>query len=248
MSMMELARVLRLSNLIRNIFGASPFLFDIDALKPKDIVRVSFWSTWPPIVIFVVTIASLFCGSFLQYRTNKLQGDANIVSDHGGLGVDMTEGSITMIIMQMTILSTLYAYIMAIVVTRLKRKNWCTFMVNVLEIVDKLDTRYQQKFDSISVRNRLWMVLSTLLIYHFLFFFVFQTFIVPGMDSYYLIPISYTVESITASMTAIDVLNTMIILGNLFEMFENIPGDRMDEEFFADFSSVMDLIEAVGQV
>lgn len=246
--MVELAKVLRFSNLVRNVFGASPFFFDTEALKAKDIVRVTFLSTWPPLFLFVFCLIGLVLGSYLQYLSNISHGNPSAVVDNDVMGVQFVEGSITMIIMQMTILSTLYTYIMAIIVTRLKRKNWCRFMVSILELVDKLDTRYQQKFDSIAVRNRLTIVMSTLLLYHFLFFIIFQWFIVPGMDSYYLIPICYTIESITASMTAVDILNSMIILGNIFNMLGEIPVNRKDEEFFGDYASAMDLIEAVGQV
>lgn len=242
MSHVNLAKVLCVSNLVRNIFGTSPFAINLKSTNPKQMVQSTLLSTWAPVITFTLCSCLLYLGIGYQWTTVKNSSNVSKVS-----GIDIADGSLSMIIMQLTILSAMVTYIVTNVITVVRRKEFRQCMVSMLELCEVLDRKYDQKYDTRNLSMGLWFLLLVLPIYYLIYIFVFEAFLFRAVESHYLIPVAYTVESITASMDAFDLICPIMILENYFTMFGQVPRPLMDEEYMTDFTSALDMFEMIGQ-
>lgn len=244
MSSYELAKVLQFSNGIRNFFGSTPFYIYLDSKEPQTMIRITQLSIITPILVFFFSLLGLVLGAYIQVGVNLELRNSTTTSEI--IGMEVAQGSVSMVIVQMTIVTTLIAYIMSNTVTLRKRENWRLFMISVLEITRKLDEKYNQKFNTFRTARLLRVVLSTLLTYHLIFIILFEVFYISGSESYYLIPLTFFIESVTASMTAFDLINAMYLLDHIYTLFGQVNVQLMDEEFLDDFTSSLSLIELVS--
>lgn len=246
-SHLELAHTLKFSNLLRNIFGASPFLIQTDSNDPREMIHFTTFSTWTPLLVFISCIMSLFVGGYLELRSVSQSENGTTITEVAG--VTMVQGSLTMTIAQISIITALIAYVMGYLVTIQRRDIWKKYMVSVLQTAELLDRKYNQKFDCRKLKNLVTYSVCTLLIYHIVYLVVFHIFYLSEVvfNTYFLIPIALFIESFASSMTAVDMINSVYMLQEIFDMFGQVPRELMDEEFLADFTSTLDLIELVAQ-
>lgn len=244
---LELAETLKFSNLLRNIFGATPFLIQTESRDPREMIRFTTFSTLTPLLVFVLCIVSLFLGGYLEYQVYLEQGNGTITTEVAGVG--MSQGSLSMTIAQISVFTALIAYVMGYLVTIQRRQMWRKFLISVLQTTELLDRKYKQKFNCQKLRNLVKYAVSTLLVYHIAYLVVFHVFYLREIvfNTYLLIPIALLIESLASVMTAVDLINAMYMLQEFFSMFGRVPRELMDEEFLVDFTSTLDLIELVAQ-
>lgn len=245
MSHIKLAEALRISNSLENVFGATPYEIKPYSGCPSEMICCTRASTWRPLIVFILCIIGLGLGGYLQITVNLEKGNVTTVTEVAG--VDIETGSVTFIIAEITIFTTLIAYAMAIIVTLNRRQTWRNFMVSVLEKTKVLDTKYKTQFDTRKTRRIITFVLLTLATYHIVYISVFQSYYINGGETYYLVPVTFMIEMCTASMTAVDIITALSLLDELIIMFGTVPTKLIDEQYFVEFTTTLDLIEVVAQ-
>lgn len=241
MSHIKLAKVLRRTNLLQNVFGASPYLINVDSKEPEQMVLVTKFSKWAPVLLFVACVTILTIGSFIQYTVD-------VDSLQSGIpGIEFSEGSVSLIIMQMTIFSTFLNYVFSNLLTVLRRQNFRNCLVSILTLVREFEQTYHKPYDPRGLAVGHWFALIFLPTYFLLYFFYFDAFIFNASESYYLVPLGFMIENITSAMTAVDICAPIHILGDFFDMFAKVPQCQMDEQFFTHFTTTINLFETIGQ-
>lgn len=238
MSHVNLAKVLQFSVFLRNVFGASQFLIYVDSDQPKEMVRFTKLSLLTPIVVFISNLVALAVGVLFLQQINT-QSELP--------GMDMPMGSLTMIILQMSSLSALVAYFVTNYLTLVDREEYRNCQVSILELCKVLDRKYQQPYNTKGLAKRINFTLVVLPLYYAIYIFLFEGLFYNALDSYYLIPLAFMVQSLSASMTTVDLVSPMHILSDFCTMFAQVPVELMDEEFFSDFTAALDLFETITQ-
>lgn len=239
MSHVHLAKVLRFSNILRNVFGASPFVIHPEESSPKDMVVFTRFSKWAPAVTFATCIISFAMGVFVQLGSKKSGAELP--------GIDMQIGSLAMIIMELTVLSALIAYLTGNYITYSQRDEFRNSLVVVFELMEVIERKYKQKNDPKELTLGVGITLIVLPVYYFAYLFFFKAFIYNASESLYLIPFAFMIQSISASMAAFDIASLMHCLGDIFIAFEKVSNHLIDGEFFTRFASAVDLFQVIGK-
>lgn len=177
------------------------------------------------------------------YKQSAQLPDAN-----GGTlgGEDLSSTSISQIILSLSILSLNWSYCTAIVLTIWKRKHWKAFMETMFRLIDALNTNCSQTFDTQRMRRVSVAFLFVVTAYHLTFTWVFVVYYAMGVRSWYLIPLSYFMQTLTLSLCTFDLINCMYMLGDYFEMAAKVGESRWNDEYFLNFMDALDLIEILN--
>lgn len=239
MAHVNLARVLKFSNLLRNVFGASSFSINPSAATPGEMVTFTEFSIAAPIISFILCLIVLGFGFYIQHGVNQSRTEIP--------GIDMELGSLSMIVMQLTILSALLNYAAANYLTLTRRTAFRGCLVSLLEICQTLDEKYKTRYNPKELTLGINFALFAMPIYYFTYIFVFEGFTFNALDSYYLIPLAFMIQNMSASMTAIDFICPVHSLGDFIHLLGEVPANLKDGEFFATFTRTLDLFAVISQ-
>lgn len=233
---LKVLKALQLSTIARNIFGMCPYKFHMDQKDPLEVVQITTSSAYLPLLLFFITeILFLLAMSQLAVQSD----------DNGQTAGYSVTGSITFIVLAMSLLTNFITYTFSVLVTFFKRDSFLKNFQTIISIYDKLDKDYNVQMN----HGRLTLLSNSVLASNFIYdlSYVFLFISVINVTKTFAMPLIYFVQTISGTLSCYDLINTIVLLCEIFELMEKkIPRKKYNTEMFITFFEALDLLEEIG--
>lgn len=247
------AKAFQLSTFVRNIFGMCPFHIlsassssSSGSGQPRLVARITLLSAYLP-VLLCLAMVTLFCVASLQMMAKeKMDGTPVLDEDLFGSSGVAFSGSVTFVVLGMTMLTNALTYVYLILVTFLKRDSWLRIFQDTLKLIEKLQEKYEVKCHTLRLRVASEAVLAAVLVYHGWFVYQFWD-VLSGNIHDFAMPLVYIVWTYSATLSTLDLIISLQLLREIFHLLQRIPANRYDTEMFLSFFKTLDLMEEISQ-
>lgn len=243
---MSLQESLKFTHRIRFWLAVSPFQFNFKTGKVlPDSSSISAWT----IISLVTTLGSVFYGTYLMYLANMNQSTKEMTEIEKNLfGTDSNSVSVTAIIIQMNMISNLFTYVAIVLSSYNQRKHLAKYLQTILHLYQVLEKDFH-----LPTNQRRFIFFSNLytgliLFYNFAFLLIFNIVFGNAKDSYFLVPFSFVIQSLTFSASLFDFLVAIALLTGVFELLSKATDSEKASKYYLQlYSQSLDLVEVVSQ-
>lgn len=241
---LKVVKVLQFSISFRNVFGLCPFSLRTDQKVARNQSEVTIESVYLPILGLIITLVVYSLAIYNIIILHVRDGVPFLNEDVFGNDLT-TPSSVSFIVLGIAGTMNFLSYILVVLVTFFNRHSWLRIFQETMVIFDKLDKDYSVHCDTLRLRLITNGILAVSIIFHCCFAYYFAPVISFSSVSLTL-PVVYLVLTMCTTLSTFDLISTISLLTEIFELHLGIPRHKYNTEMFLTFFESLDLLEDVG--